>query len=221
MIYIGIDPGVSGGIAVLGSAGQVFDTHKMPETPADLAECFRSILTLRGIDRPGVSACLERVNAGVFGQQKTGRMGVTSAFSFGRVVGRLEQVLACAEVPYTFISPITWQNALGCRTHGDKNISKARAQQLFPSLHKITHAIADALLLAEFCRRAHGQEAATRYGGIEDGKKENDAKGRQTGQAHTQECGTTQGGSRPAARSAQRHAPRDGAGSDRPARQPV
>jgi hypothetical protein len=39
-----------------------------------------------------------------------------------------------------------------CLTKGDKNVSKARAQELFPAL-KITHATADALLIAEYGRR--------------------------------------------------------------------
>jgi hypothetical protein len=41
-------------------------------------------------------------------------------------------------------------------TKGDKNVSKRKAQELFPQL-KITHATADALLLAEFGRRAQNQ----------------------------------------------------------------
>jgi hypothetical protein len=41
---------------------------------------------------------------------------------------------------------------MGCLTKGDKNVSKSRAQELFPSI-KVTHAIADALLIAEHNRR--------------------------------------------------------------------
>jgi hypothetical protein len=37
-------------------------------------------------------------------------------------------------------------------TKGDKNVSKRRAQELFPQL-KVTHATADALLIAEYGRR--------------------------------------------------------------------
>ena len=37
----------------------------------------------------------------------------------------------------------------------DKNVTKNRAQQLWPTI-KVTHAIADALLLGEYCR-LHGQ----------------------------------------------------------------
>jgi len=39
-------------------------------------------------------------------------------------------------------------------TGGDKNVSKRRAQELFPEI-KITHAIADALLIAEYARRTN------------------------------------------------------------------
>ena len=60
--------------------------------------------------------------------------------------------LCAATIPYEEVTPQKWQKALGCRTGGDKNVSKARAQALFP-LQNITHAIADALLLAEYCRR--------------------------------------------------------------------
>jgi hypothetical protein len=42
-----------------------------------------------------------------------------------------------------------WQKSLGCLTHGDKNVSKAAAQRLFPGM-KITHATADALLIAYY-----------------------------------------------------------------------
>jgi len=41
---------------------------------------------------------------------------------------------------------------MGCMTKGDKNVSKRKAQELFPSM-KVTHASADALLIAEYGRR--------------------------------------------------------------------
>lgn len=45
---------------------------------------------------------------------------------------------------------------MGERDHtAAKNLTKARAQQLWPEYPRITHAIADALLIAEFCRRVH------------------------------------------------------------------
>lgn len=168
--YIGIDPGKAGGIAVVDHLGIVALTSKMPATVGDLLELLGR---LGGLSRP--RAVLERVNAGVFGQGKAGRMGVTSAFTFGRGVGRLETALAASQIPYDSVSPLTWQKALGCQSGGDKNVTKARAQALFPGV-TVTHAIADALLLAEFCRRywrqmsdprggQHGEESSQDAGG--------------------------------------------------------
>jgi hypothetical protein len=65
-------------------------------------------------------------------------------------------LLTGEEFPFEEVSPQKWQKAMGCMTKGDKNVSKAKAQQLFPQL-KITHAIADALLIAEYARRTYNQ----------------------------------------------------------------
>jgi hypothetical protein len=60
--------------------------------------------------------------------------------------------LTAAGIPFERISPQAWQKSLGCMTGGDKNISKRRAQELFPTMN-VTHATADALLIAEYGRR--------------------------------------------------------------------
>jgi len=59
LAYLGIDPGASGGIAVvrLSSAGPVVMAWKMPETEADTAELFRMI------SPSVVSACIEAVHS--------------------------------------------------------------------------------------------------------------------------------------------------------------
>lgn len=229
MIYIGIDPGKSGGIAVgyRTPDGGVDDVAfwKMPETPADLLELLerydprRDGALAREPNGHATRAVLERVNAGVWGHvagggAKRGSMGVSSAFTFGRGYGWIEMALLAARIPVDLVQPVTWQTALGCRTRGDKNVSKARAQQLFPSI-KITHAIADALLLMEFARRLdRSQPAATRNGGT-DGKEEGgEAKGRQAGKGQGKGARTAHA----QAGTAQSDAPRHGAGSDRSAR---
>lgn len=138
MNYIGIDPGKSGGIAVITTEGAAY-AYRMADTDRDL-------LDLLGDIGAGVScAMLEQVHA-MPGQ------GVTSTFTFGRGFGKLEMALCAARIPFELVTPQKWQKALGCLTKGDKNVSKAAAQRLFPTL-KVTHAIADALLIAEYCRR--------------------------------------------------------------------
>lgn len=171
MVYIGIDPGKSGGIAFIfpvegfTSIDPKRDVRavKMPETERDIFDIFHDVddfLKAPHATGPCV-AVLERVNAGVWGHGKQGKMGVTSAFTFGRGVGHLQMALTAAKIPFDEVLPVKWQTVLGCRTGGDKNISKRRAQQLFPSIVKVTHATADALLLAEYCRRFHAGSLST------------------------------------------------------------
>lgn len=160
MIFVGVDPGVSGGIAAVTTGGYVLDVWKMPRTERDILEAFREIAGRVSVDGPA-RAVLEHVHAGVFGFSRKGedkseqRMGVVSAFTFGEGIGRLKMALTAVGIPFEEVAPVTWQNFMGCRSRGDKNITKARAQQLFPDW-KITHAIADALLMADYCRRLHG-----------------------------------------------------------------
>jgi len=80
------------------------------------------------------------------------QMGVVSAFSFGRGYGNLEMALTAAGISFERVRPQVWQKALGCMTKGDKNVSKRKAQELFPD-RKITHATADALLIAYYGTR--------------------------------------------------------------------
>ena len=138
-LHIGIDPGLSGGIAFLPTTGTPW-AHKMPETDRDLIDLIRDSINLFE-----ATALIELVHS-------SPQMGVKSAFTFGEGYGRLQMALTALAVPYERIRPAAWQKAMGCLTGGDKNISKRRAQELFPTL-KITHSIADALLIAEFNRR--------------------------------------------------------------------
>jgi hypothetical protein len=79
------------------------------------------------------------------------RAGIAS-FKIGQSFGFLRGLLTAHGIPFDMVSPQTWQKSMGCLTGGNKNVSKAAAQRLFPSV-KCTHAISDALLLAEFCKR--------------------------------------------------------------------
>ena len=135
MIVFGIDPGVSGGIAVCNEYSRV--SFKLKDaTEADIAAF---------LSQPANFAFIERVSS-------SPQMGVVSAFTFGRGYGLLRGLLIALKIPFEEVRPQVWQKAMGCLTKGDKNVSKARAQQLFPDL-KITHSNADALLLAEYGRR--------------------------------------------------------------------
>lgn len=140
MRFIGIDPGASGGLACLNEDSSVLSVEKMPPTDRDILDLLKSWTT----DQEA-KASLEFVRS-------SPQMGVVSAFTFGCGYGGLRMALAASGIPFSQVTPQKWQLLMGCRSKGDKNVTKARAQELFPGV-KVTHAIADALLLAEYCRR--------------------------------------------------------------------
>lgn len=141
-LIMGIDPGVSGGIAVLTASGRIHSVAKMPVTLHDI---WFEIGEPEGV----VYAVIEDV---LLRPVKGRNIGMKGAKTFMKNVGALEMALVVAAVPFDRVLPQTWQAKMGCRTGGDKNVSKAAAQRLFPHA-KMTHAIADALLLAEYARR--------------------------------------------------------------------
>lgn len=135
-ISVGIDPGWSGGIAFYD--GITMDALKFDGlTERDLSDLIQ--------DRCLVAPCkvwLEQVHAMPI-------QGVTSVWNFGQMYGMLRGILIASHIPFETVSPQVWQRAMRCLTRGDKNVSKAKAQQLFPKL-KLTHATADACLIAAY-----------------------------------------------------------------------
>ena len=206
MIFIGIDPGVSGGIALLREDGSVVRAVAMPATEADLFQLLSDLDRFSGPNDSGpVKAVLERVSA-------SPRMGVVSAFTFGKGYGALLMALTATRISFDLVSPSKWQPAMGVIYSGrakqgqrDKNVSKRRAQQLFPSL-TITHAIADACLLAEYSRRLE----SGRYVKEAIAEKDGEAKGADS-KVHS--ANPSQALRRPAVAGAPRH----GAGPKHPA----
>lgn len=135
MTIIGIDPGTNGGIAWITDGKPCVE--KMPDTLQDLWELLRDIATVGNCH-----AYIEQVHS-------SPQMGVKSAFTFGNGFGHLEMALTAAGIPLTRTRPQVWQKELGCLTKGDKNVTKRKAQELFPNI-KVTHATADALLIATY-----------------------------------------------------------------------
>ena len=137
---IGIDPGKHGGIAWITDGKPCVE--KMPDTLQDLWELLVSISLNAETGGTGIHAYLEQVSS-------SPGMGVVSAFTFGNGFGHIEMALTAASISFERVRPQVWQKAMGCMTKGDKNVSKRKAQELFPQI-KVTHAIADALLIAKY-----------------------------------------------------------------------
>ena len=126
---IGIDPGLSGAIAILSPETlKIFDMPTMTverngkaKRQVSASELAEMLYLYSGRD---CHVYVEKVSA-MAGQ------GVTSVFSFGRSFGMIEGILAAFKMPVTFVPPATWVKAVG-RGQG-KDASRARAMELFPS----------------------------------------------------------------------------------------
>lgn len=159
MNFIGIDPGQAGGIAVINEHGTT--AWKMPSVTVDVWHL------LAGLEGDGdVFALIEDVHSGSFhGRQQ----GVKSAFTFGQNYGHLVMGLIAAGIPFERVTPRKWQEEFGLlkKKHesdtAKKNRHKQRASELFPAF-RMTHAIADALLIAEFNRRCRLDSAVKAMG---------------------------------------------------------
>lgn len=143
MPYIGIDPGLGGGLAMIDFDGRILEAVKMPQTERDVYDTLQRFAATGPV----------RAHAALEFVRSSPQQGVVSAFRFGQGYGALRMALVAVSLPFDEVTPRRWQGALGCLSGGDKNVTKRRAQELFPDA-KVTHAIADALLIAEYNRRA-------------------------------------------------------------------
>ena len=153
MKIIGIDPGLSGGIAVLEN-NKVLDIFDMPV----MSECKKNKRQLNSAQlvklikdniskNEEVSVVVEQVNA-MPGQ------GVTSMFNFGQTFGAIKGVCAALGLPIFFVRPAK------CKKHfelinSSKDSSRTKAIEMYPSLSndlakKKDVNKSDAILIARF-----------------------------------------------------------------------
>jgi len=158
-VYIGIDPGKDGAMAILGYRDAPI---VIPFSESEYANQLRRvapffIATGDGVvDQREAFAVVEHVNA-MPGQ------GVTSCFSFGRNFGFILGLLTAFRIPYELVRPQKWKKVFSCTS--DKNTSIEVAQRMFPGVDlrrtprcaKPHDGICEALLMAEYARRLHGQ----------------------------------------------------------------
>ena len=154
MIRIGIDPGVSGAVAILKRGDLfVFDMpvmnlsgKKQQVNAAALASLFRENLPYQDADY-GVDATayVERVHY-------MPKQGGSSSFNFGTSYGVIQGVLGALQIPMVLVNPAVWKKRAGL-TGKDKDASRTLAQQLYPAAplgRKKDVGRADAILIAKF-----------------------------------------------------------------------
>lgn len=173
MIVIGIDPGVTGALALLtpqgvqtiadlpvmvrvqtrvkGKNGQMRDKITNQVNAAALSELLREWTA--GADRNEIHVFIEKCQA-MPGKLKGSDKAQSSAgtFSLGLSAGIVEGVVAARGLPHTLVHPATWKAVL--KLNGKKKEEvRALAIRLFPSadLHRVKdHNRAEALLIAKY-----------------------------------------------------------------------
>jgi hypothetical protein len=160
-IYVGIDPGASGGICIAYSI-LGHDLHSIKGlTEPEICEVFAKVAEHSRIDERPIVVALEKVGGYIGGKDKSFQTS-SSGFRFGESYGFLRGAVTMLAIASTRISihevtPQKWQAGLygiaGKQGADRKRTLKQIAQQQFPQLQRqITLQTCDALLIADWAR---------------------------------------------------------------------
>lgn len=150
MLTLGIDPGLSGALAILDSRGHVALLESLPTIQRGKGKVKRELdaaglAHLLGPYAVDLRLALVEAVASRPGQ------GVASVFSLGHSLGVIHGTLGALGIPWQPVTPSTWKKAM--RLDSDKEACRAAAVRLFPSIpmhRKADHNLAEALLLARY-----------------------------------------------------------------------
>ena len=150
MIILGIDPGSSGGIAII--------ENKINSLPKIIYASRMSVVSQFGkkiVDVQKISYQLKQYNIDVSIIEKVHampRQGVTSSFQFGRSFGGIEALCYLHSKRVDYVAPATWKKNLGLGSSKKDSLDMARLK--FGNLEfwniKSNDGIAEAALLTLF-----------------------------------------------------------------------
>lgn len=152
MIYIGVDPGLTGAVALIAdgaiAAAGVHDMPAVVYSKTGFVKRAVDLNALRTLLFPssvlGAVVFMERV--GAFPGQ-----GVGSMFSLGMSYWGVAGVCAGLELPLHLVTPGEWKSHFKLNT--DKELSRGLASRLYPGVDlskKKDHGRAEALLIARY-----------------------------------------------------------------------
>ena len=156
-IFIGIDPGKNGGVAVINEIidGEPVITFRCPKTPKDMSLSLMSTIP-ENVSYDDVIVLIEHVHA-------MPRNGVVAMFSFGQNLGHWEGILGAFELNVIYAGPRKWMEHYDCKPGMDKKDRKRYlrgiAEELFPNI-KMTFNISDALLIANYNKEIYYKNLA-------------------------------------------------------------
>ena len=160
MRIIGIDPGLSGGIAILDDL-KIFDIFDMPIMPEGKKNKNQlnsaqlvNIINKHVLRKENTFVIVEQVSA-MPGQ------GVTSMFNFGQTFGSIKGICAALGLPIFYVRPAKWKKHFEL-INSSKDASRTKVIEMYPSISsRLTKKKdvnkADAILIARYFRDCHSQ----------------------------------------------------------------
>lgn len=165
MSYAGFDPGLDGGIALVGRDGVIVEP--MPTLELKKGKSTKRYMDVQALIR-WLKAHRSEIRSAVL-EQPGYRPGQStqSGATVGRNFGIIEGVLAALGIPYEIVTPQAWMKDMHqgiAKDMDSKSRSLLAVSRLFPGMDlrrsercKNPHdGMAEALLLAEWQRRRHG-----------------------------------------------------------------
>lgn len=165
MIYIGIDPGLNGAVAVINEeyySQEPRVTITVVDTPTMEVESSGKVRnkynTAAMADLLAPFGKQEHTLVVLESVHSMPKQGVASSFTFGEGLGMWKGIIAAFGLPLEMPSPQRWKKLMVADMGKDKDASRLRAIQLFPALasqlsRKKDDGRAEALLMAEYGRR--------------------------------------------------------------------
>ena len=153
MRVLGVDPGISGGLAVVeitdGAAPMLVECIDIPVVGTGAKERVDVAAIRNFIARhKPIRALIERAQA-------MPKQGASSGFKYGRACGAIEAAVTLCSILVKIVEPSVWKRRLHLPGK-DKEAARQRALQLFPSQHALLalrkhHGRAEAALLVVAC----------------------------------------------------------------------
>ena len=128
-LFIGIDPGKKGAIALFDPDKHSLHVVDMPLITRPNGKGEDTNYDLLGdLLRPPPGMLLQAWVEEVWSMPKE---GVSSAHAFGRNNGAIRQALACHQIPRHFVTAGKWKRFFGLSS--DKGVSRSKATEFFPA----------------------------------------------------------------------------------------
>jgi crossover junction endodeoxyribonuclease RuvC len=168
LLFLGVDPGLSGAIAGIATNGRVF-VYEMPTIAVEVNGKQRREINgylldtiIRNITVLPYRVVITVEKVWAMAKPGDAVQGVTSMFNFGVAFGRLRQCLECNGLAYRMVAPVTWKSKVLCEYRkGTKQDSvnwiQAKMPAVFdlltpPGKRKPQDGIADAICIGQYGR---------------------------------------------------------------------